>query len=425
MLNRTEIVKAFNAKNNKRVKADDEKVISAFLDMELFDGVTDEIMLELIERGLITTKEELVDRDKVTAMWTWCKEHPRVEEVEVVEDDVPETPAESPEPSEGAPAKAEMPEFPEMEPSGGAFGGFEQAINMQVHALVKKALYPALDVKFANYLQDNPSKTKKRVVWCNSKNGKESDGVVHAEFGTVTAVIDAGEPVMMIGPAGSGKNFLAKQAADFLGLEFYFANAVQQPYQLTGFIDANGVFHETQFYKAFTLGGLFLFDEIDASVPEVLVEFNASLENGYMDFPTGRVYAHKDFRVIAAANTTGDGASYEYTGRLKLDAATKDRFTPIEIGYDKAIEETITDDKDLIEFVRGFRGACAEHGIHHVTSYRSIRRCDKFKPLGIAKALKMGLLKSMEKDDLNMLLDDFKGKANVWAKAFCEIARGC
>lgn len=46
-----------------------------------------------------------------------------------------------------------------------------------------------------------------------------------------------------------------------------------------------GNYQETQFFKAFTEGGLFMLDEMDASIPEVLVILNAAIANRYFDFP--------------------------------------------------------------------------------------------------------------------------------------------
>ena len=131
------------------------------------------------------------------------------------------------------------------------------------------------------------------------------------------------------------------QVAEALGLEFYFSNAVTQEYKITGFIDANGSFHETQFYQAFTKGGLFMLDEMDASVPEVLVMLNAAIANRYFDFPTGLVEANENFRLIAAGNTFGTGADIEYTGRYQLDAASLDRFALVDIDYSTKVEAAI------------------------------------------------------------------------------------
>ena len=116
--------------------------------------------------------------------------------------------------------------------------------------------------------------------------------------------------MFLAGPAGSGKNVICKQIAKALDLDFYFSNAVTQEYKLTGFTDANGTYHESQFYKAFRNGGLFMLDEMDASIPEVLIILNAAIANRYFDFPApiGYVEAHPDFRVVAAGNTFGNGA---------------------------------------------------------------------------------------------------------------------
>jgi len=66
---------------------------------------------------------------------------------------------------------------------------------------------------------------------------------------------------------------------------------------------------------------LFLFDEIDASLPNAVLAFNAALANGYADFPDGMVKRHPRFACIAAANTFGMGADRIYVGRNQLDGA--------------------------------------------------------------------------------------------------------
>lgn len=230
-------------------------------------------------------------------------------------------------------------------------------------------------------------------------------GVVHERFETVLNLVNADIPVFLTGAAGTGKNVLCKQIAESLNLEFYFSNAVTQEYKLTGFIDANGTFHETQFYKAFTEGGLFMLDEMDASIPEVLIILNAAIANRYFDFPTGRVEAHENFRLIAAGNTFGTGADMEYTGRFQLDAASLDRFALVEINYSPAIEEAIANgDAELVEFIRGFRTAVALAGIKHLATYRSIERIRKLTDIMDTKeVLKMALVKNLEPDDIKII----------------------
>ena len=124
---------------------------------------------------------------------------------------------------------------------------------------------------------------------------------------------------LVVGPAGSGKTTLAEQASEALGIDFHFSGAVLKKHEVLGYRDANGNVQRTAFRDAFENGGLFLFDEIDASSANALVCVNAALANKWCDFPDGRIKAHPSFRIIASANTNGDGATREYAGRNQLD----------------------------------------------------------------------------------------------------------
>ena len=273
------------------------------------------------------------------------------------------------------------------------------------------------------YVSDTYGTIKKTVEYVVPQSAKTVKGVVHSEFETVLDFVLADEPVFLSGPAGSGKNVLVQQVADALGLDFYFSNAISQEYKLTGFIDANGTYHETQFYKAFKNGGVFMLDEIDASIPEVLVILNSAIANRYFDFPNGKVMAHKDFRVIAAGNTFGTGADYIYTGRNQLDGATLDRFAIVEINYDENIENCITDDKALLTFVREYRKACQDSGLNQVVSYRGLGRMSKMRKgtkMPIAKILKTCLTRGMEKDDIRMVIDHLNTH-NEWYDGLREL----
>lgn len=235
-------------------------------------------------------------------------------------------------------------------------------------------------------------------------------GVTHEKFDTVLNLVNGDIPVFLTGAAGTGKNVMCKQIADSLGLEFYFTNAVTQEYKLTGFIDANGHFHETQFYKAFKNGGLFFLDEMDGSIPEVLIMLNAAIANRYFDFPNEKVKAHKDFRVIAAGNTFGTGADIEYTGRYQLDAASLDRFALVEIDYSPKIEDALANgDNELCEFIRAFRKATNKVGIKHLATYRSVERISKLaNTMELSEVMRIALLKNLTKDDINVITHTMK-----------------
>ncbi|WP_417093798.1 hypothetical protein [Eubacterium sp.] len=90
---------------------------------------------------------------------------------------------------------------------------------------------------------------EKKVVNVENKNNTE---VKHEKYDQIKTCLECNIPIYLAGPAGSGKNFTVEQIAKELGWNFYFSNSVQQEYKLTGFIDAGGKFHDTEFYKACT-----------------------------------------------------------------------------------------------------------------------------------------------------------------------------
>ena len=257
------------------------------------------------------------------------------------------------------------------------------------------------------------------------------EGITHEKFDQVLTMVYNNIPTYLSGPAGAGKNVICKQIAEGLGLDFYFTNAVTQEYKLTGFVDANGNYQDTQFFKAFTKGGLFFLDEMDASIPEVLVILNAAIANRYFDFPKhGKVEAHKDFRVIAAGNTLGTGANSDYTGRYCLDRASLDRFALIDIDYSPKIEAAVTEnDTQLVEFCHAFRDIVDRSGIQCLFSYRSLERIHKLskdKTLSMQDIFNIALLKGLDKDDIVVIkaelgkLDD-KIKNLTYSKEFFKI----
>lgn len=292
---------------------------------------------------------------------------------------------------------------------------------------IQKAILDSCEQKVRNFIKTEYGVIERKVVTVIDGKKFEGEGVAHEKFDTIVKFVANNEPVFLTGPAGSGKNVLCQQVAKALGLNFYFSNAVTQEYKITGFTDAMGVFHESQFYKAFKYGGLFMLDEMDASIPEVLVILNAAIANRYFDFPApiGYVEAHPDFRVIAAGNTFGLGANYEYVGRNQLDMASLDRFAVVKVSYDRNIELNVAQGNvELVDFADDLRKAAEKAGIRFLVSYRAIGRIAKLEGLlGLDEALKTCLIKSLEKDDISALLSNVTVN-NKYTKAVEKIKRG-
>jgi MoxR-like ATPase len=230
---------------------------------------------------------------------------------------------------------------------------------------------------------------------------------------------------MLVGRAGSGKNHTLEQVAEALDLDFYFSNAVTQEYTLKGFIDANGHFHETQFYKAFSQGGMFFLDEMDASIPEALIVLNSAIANGYFDFPIGRVRKHERFRVVSASNTWGTGANAVYIGRNQLDGATLDRFVQIEFDYDTELERGLTSDNDLYEFTIDLRKAIDKTQTRAIVSMRALLNADKLNGvLPVDEIIKSVYIKGMNKADLDIILAEMKtGDKNKYTAELKKIVK--
>lgn len=248
--------------------------------------------------------------------------------------------------------------------------------------------------------------------------------ILHEKFDAILSMLLDGESIYLCGPAGTGKSYIAQQAAKALGLDYYCANAVTDEVQLTGFVDANGRYHETEFFKAFSKGGVFLLDELDASIPDVLVMLNNALANGYFPFPCGRVSAHENFHCIAAGNTFGTGADDFYTGRSVIDAATTDRFAMIVVDYDRRIELGMANgDNSLVEFAHAYRDAAKKAGINTLLTYRGIKRLSKFSAyMDKAESLKVAVLKGMPRDDLTIICGAIENHKSEWFDALLSLS---
>jgi hypothetical protein len=211
------------------------------------------------------------------------------------------------------------------------------------------------------------------VVQVGENGAKVNVGRAHKQFATLLKFVGAGVNVWLAGPAGSGKTTAAEQAAKALGLRFYFNGAIDTEYKLSGFVDAQGRVVSTAFREAFTNGGVYLFDEVDASLPGATLAFNAALANGACDFPgaTEPVQKHPDFRVIAAGNTWGHGATMEYVGRNRLDAAFLDRFVQLTWAYDEELEASLSTNAAWCTEVQRLRRRAAEQGLKVVVSPRA------------------------------------------------------
>lgn len=168
----------------------------------------------------------------------------------------------------------------------------------------------------------------------------------HRLFGYVLILAECRQPIMLVGPFGTGKSHLAKQVAEYLGLPY--GETPMTPGATRGDLlgrHTAGGFIASEFNELYGKGGVFNFEEIDASDPSMLIVLNNALASDrlYNSSSGEMVERHENFVAVSTANTFGLGANREFTGRERLDAATIDRWRMgrVYVALDEEIEEKI------------------------------------------------------------------------------------
>lgn len=210
------------------------------------------------------------------------------------------------------------------------------------------------------------------VVEDKRTNETRNIGTQHKQFPTLLAICNTRINAWLTGPAGSGKTTACMNVAKALGLKPYHIGAMDSDYKLMGFIDAQGRVVHTQFRDWYTNGGVLCLDEIDSWLPSATLALNAALDNGYCAFPDGLVQRHGDAVAIACANTWGLGATNDYVGRMKQDAAFLERFpAQLEWEYDESLELAISNNPAWVKRVQSLRAKAKAKGLKVIISPRA------------------------------------------------------
>lgn len=211
-----------------------------------------------------------------------------------------------------------------------------------------------------------------RVTVDNKVTGEVKDiGIQHRAFPILFDVVTTkgknGKHLnaWLYGPAGTGKTTAAAQVAKALDRPFRYNGALTGAHELLGFVDGMGRYHRTPFRDVWENGGVYLFDEIDASDPSAPIALNGALAGTHCSFPDSvdMIERHPDAIFIAGANTAGLAGSTDYVGTFKMNVAFRDRWEFIAWDIDEQLEEALSDDATWTARVRQIRTKVAERGI--------------------------------------------------------------
>lgn len=244
-----------------------------------------------------------------------------------------------------------------------------------------------VDQRIAQATQEGKLTATIKVVGKEWKHELPEGEHTHERYEDVLRWLSKDEYVLLKGPAGTGKSALGPQCAKAMGLPFasmsLTGGTTESHFTGRALPNAHGQFvhHTTPFLEAFEKGGLVLLDEVDACDENVLLSINNGIANGVLPVPARheRPFAnrHKDFHMIATANTWGHGPDAEYVGRNQLDAAFLDRFAPIEVTYDERLERKLTGDCALTTAWHQLRAKAGKAKLRRVISMRGLIRMHK------------------------------------------------
>lgn len=263
----------------------------------------------------------------------------------------------------------------------------------------------------------------------------QTNNLLHKKHRSLVNKIKLRTNIYVYGPTGSGKTHGIKMAAEECGLSFYkklLGNQTSEA-SIIGYMDANGNYVKGIAYDAFTQGGVLCMDEIDNGNPNTTLVCNGLADREFA-FPCGMRDAHPDFVLVATANTMGTGATLQYCGRNRLDAAMLNRFEYIDWGYDSdhevkiavamaettmaklfgdnmepKVKQTLTKQVNwLIEDIQSMRAAMDKLSITHIISPRNTLQAVNAHVAGVQKVeiLKSILFKGIDNDMIKKIITE-------------------
>lgn len=242
------------------------------------------------------------------------------------------------------------------------------------------------------------------------------DKIVHPEIIRAAKFIQAGiRNVYFSGPAGTGKSTGAEMLWEILkGHEswresaFYLTTVGMGTFveTLSGYKDRldGGRYVSTDLVDSLQKPGLTVVDEADKGNPNLAGFWNTVLASNLITTPGGVFIRHKDNVVIFIGNTTGHAPNKQYSGSVRQDFATLDRFKCFNINFNESVERAAISglSEDLYTLAKKIRKAAETSGLQRIIGLRWLSRVNvtmKVDGLDAKKAIKQVMRDECWSDD--------------------------
>lgn len=267
------------------------------------------------------------------------------------------------------------------------------------------------------------------VVQLLESSGKSTEVSIHAQhrkFPDLLLDIRAGHNIYNYGPTGGGKTVAVYTVGRTLSLPVYriVCHRETSPYVFKGYMK-DGVYCEGLAFKPFTEGGILFVDELDNASANAATSLKEFADADEVFFPHGLFPKHKDFRLVANANTIGNGANQTYVGRNQMDKALLNIFKFHYWEYDEDFETTICWQEFLecggkpesrimfdkfLKSLREFRRAISELGLLHIISPRNCKQASKDYALGrpLPHIVESIILKGLDEGQTTKIIEKVK-----------------
>lgn len=264
-----------------------------------------------------------------------------------------------------------------------------EALTGSMLTMVNKQIATSLAKVVQSEVAEQVAVLKPNVIKIGERPEVKMQGTLHKDFEECLFILTQEKQLYMSGAAGTGKTTMGEKLAKAMDLPFghISCSAGMSEAHVLGRMLFDGNFVGTSFLDVFEKGGIFLFDEIDAADPNLLLVINSALANGILSVPNRTenplAKRHENCYIICAGNTWGSGSA-EYHGRNYLDAAFIDRFSmsKVHVTYDEDLEKEITGNDPITSVMQDIRKNVGKTNLDRIVSTRTIVSAYKHKIAG-------------------------------------------